>query len=48
MNRRQSLHPCVLEFAMGETLSSSNPKINTFELEDQSLEDIMVENPNQN
>ena len=47
MNGRQSLHPRILEFTLRETSSILEPKIGTLEVEDQSLEDTMEENPNQ-
>ena len=46
MNGRRSLHSCVLEITLGDTSSTSEPNISTFEVEDQSLEDIMEEIPN--
>ena len=39
---------CVLECTQGKTSSTSQPKINTFQVEDQSFEDSIEENPNQN
>ena len=48
MKKRRSLHLCDLELTLGEISSTSKPKIDTFEVEDQSLEDTMKENPNQN
>ena len=48
MNERQSLHPRILEITLGETPTTLEPKIDKFEVEDQSLEDTMEEVPYQN
>ena len=41
-------NPSILEHTLGVDSSTSEPKIDTFEVEDQSLEENMVEDPCQN
>ena len=48
MNGRQSLHSRILELTIGEASYTSDPRIDTFEVEDQSLEDTMEEKFNRN
>ena len=47
MNKRESLQLLNLKLTLGETSCTSKPKIMTFEVAGQSLEENMEENTNQ-
>ena len=48
MNGRWFLHPFIFELTLCENSSKSEPKINTFKVGSQSLQDTIEENPNKN